>query len=620
MLKLNSSFNNKNFTVLYIKDTDVAKSAAKILLESTIEVFGLDIETSKLPGHYHKRCGLDPLLSVIRLVQLYDGERNVYIFDLLTVPIEILCGIFSTKRFIAHNAKFEISHLTYNGFPDMDISCSMLMSQMIYNAENSPLDPPEEVEDEDAPKTKRASHSLSAVTQRLFGKGISKTHQVSDWSQPELSTDQLLYAGLDAVLTYDIGVIFSKKIKEYRMEKAYKVIKDMQHVVAEMELTGFPVWWGGHTDLVDSWKIKHSQCVEKCKPFFGITNLRSSKQMGEWLQNYLKDNPGLLAAWPKTDKGAYTFIRTKIFPYKNIPAIAALLEYKHYDKLLNTFGDGFAEYMHPITRRVHSSFTLGETTTGRMSCRDPNLQQISRDGELRDVFRTNKCFVVADFGQIELRVQAALSKDPAMNKVFRENGDIYKAMASAFTGKNIDSITKEQRQMGKVLMLSLGYGMGPKKLRDYAAIGYDIHLSESEAERAHNTYYSTFSVYISWCNRVRQLAETLGYSRTVLGKIRKLLPEELYTKAPNHIVQGTSFEILGLACVKARNKLKDTDAKIVNIVHDEVIIECENTFLPEVSTIIKDAMIESMVQLFPEAPTEGLAEPHWGVTWKEAKG
>jgi len=101
--------------------------------------------------------------------------------------------------------------------------------------------------------------------------------------------------------------------------------------------------------------------------------------------------------------------------------------------------------------------------------------------------------------------------------------------------------------------------------------------------------------------------------------MRKILPDEVYTKGPNHVIQGTAFEVMGLSCVTIRKNLKGLDAIMSCIVHDEAIVECSNSIKETVATIVESGMIQAMLELFPESSTEGLADAHWGSTWKEAK-
>lgn len=645
MKVLKTSFHNFTFSNNYITKPDEADSIIKKLLDSPTKLYGLDIETAKKEEFINyvpfrkgtkeigSRPGLCPLMSTIRLVQVYDGDCNVYIFDISYISLESLRPLLYGKRFVAHYALFEIKHFTHNGFPDLDIGCSMLLSQLIYNAENSPYEPDEDEEDNDEnkPKGKKQYHSLAAVTKRYLDVWPSKEFQASNWNTIELSNDQLMYAGLDAVLTYKLASQFlAPLLVKYKMQEVYKLLKGCQHSVADMELNGIGFDWQAHEKVIDSWKQKLKEAADNCLPYFSYVkgnkliqvNLNSPKQMNEWLRYNFRDKPDVLNSWPKTNdkpgNDTYTFTQSEVFPFKGLPAIAALFEYKKYYKLVHTYGEPYKQWRHPVTGRIHTSFTLGETVTGRMSSREPNLQQLPRDGEMRSLFKPSpgNMYVAADFGQIELRVQAEYSRDPNMLKVFRAGDDIYSAMASAIVGRKITKKDPE-RQTGKAIMLSLGYGMRPKKYRKKVAEQYDIYLSEEVSTKHYQTYHNTFKVYSDWCDRSRENCRILGFARSKLGKMRRLLEDEIYTKGPNHEIQSTSFEVLGLTMNECRKR--KSYLKMCCVVHDDLKFECPIDKVKEGQEIVKECMEKGMLTLFPLAPTKGLAEPSSGFSWAEAK-
>lgn len=452
-----STFNNWDFKTVYIDNAADSKEVVGKLLEIKPHLMGIDIETGKL-YEQDEQSGLCPLLSFIRLVQIYSPVTNIsYVFDVIKSDIEILRPLLTTRNFVAHNAIFEIKHLTHAGFPDMNIGCSMLMSQLITGAEYSPFQADvHEEEEEDEDKTgiaqyTKIGHSLDYVVQRLFLVKVDKVFQTSNWNQPELEVGQITYAGLDSFLTYKVAKEMESKIVEYNLIKVYTLLKRMQHVVAHMELVGLPVDWSYHENMIKSWEKKCRAAHKRCDPFFGSVNMRSGKQMGEWLEKYLHDKPDLLKDWPRTKKGSYAFSKTAIAAYSSLPAIKALLEYKKIAKLIDTYGDSLVEKRHMKTDRLHTSYTLGETRTGRLSSRAPNCQNYPRDKEFRNMFRSDRghVLVVSDFSQIELRLQAEFSKDPHMCEVYREGGDIYKSMASAIYSVPVDKINKDQRFVGK---------------------------------------------------------------------------------------------------------------------------------------------------------------------------
>lgn len=622
-----NKFHEFVFKTAYIESDDDAKKALPLI--NTAGLCGIDIETAKAPGmEAHEQAGLCPRLSRIRLLQVFDGGSTSYVFDLFKVDKELLRPMLSKGRFVAHNGIFEIQHLTFNGFPDLNIGCSMLLSQLIEGAEHSPfeavlpvIDDAEDDDDKDGlSQYRRTGHGLDAVTQRLFGVKVQKKEQTSDWGVAELSDGQIVYAGLDAVLTYKVARSLAPKIKEYKMEKPYELLKKMQHVVAHMQLQGLPVDWEYHANLIKTWGDKSAEALAACKPFFGEVNMRSGKQMSDWLVKYLKDDPMTLLAWPKTAKGSYAFSKTAVTAYRNLPAIAALLEYKKYAKLIDTYGDSLIQKKHPLTGRLHTSYTLGETRTGRLSSRAPNAQNYPRDKIFRNMFvaEPGHVLVVSDFSQIELRLQAEFSKDPEMRKVYKDGQDLYKKMASSFYKIPIDQVNKDQRFIGKTCLLALGYGMGHKKLRQYA-LNAGVVQPEKFWQAAHKAYYTTFSVYTMWCERMRDRATKLGYIETLLGKRRKLGEDEVYTRAPNTVIQGSAAELMMRAMLICYEKIKGW-GELVATVHDEILLHVKEEDAERARVCLSDAMNTAMMELFPDAASHEVADAAYGSKWGDVKG
>lgn len=618
-----NKFSNTEFKTYYIQDE---KELSKLPVTSN-KLYGLDIETAKKPEFKeHDQAGLCPHLSNIRLIQFYDGDASVFVIDLFHVNLGLLQDFLEDNRFVAHNGIFEIKFLTHYGLSNLNIGCSMLLSQLVDGAEHSPYDPSEEEDEDDQDQTglakyKKRYHGLDAVVQRLFGVKVAKDQQVSDWAKPILDIDQITYAALDAVLTYKCAIVLSKKLVEYKMQKAYQIVKDVQHVIARMELAGLPVDWEYHGKMIADWTKKCDAALLACKPFFGDINMRSGKQMTAWLINYLKDDPVRLAGWPKTKKGAYAFGKKEIGVFKNkLPPITALLEYKKWAKLIDTYGESLVEKKHPITERLHTSYILGETLTGRLSSRNPNCQNYPRDAEFRNMFCAPKGYVlvVSDFSQIELRLQAEFSQDPMMCAVYREGRDIYRAMASILYRIPEDKISKEQRYIAKQVMLALGYGMGPTKFETYCT-NADVPPQRPDFYvKAHQTYHNTFNVYSRWCNQVRDRARKLGYIETLLGKRRRLVEDELYTKAPNHVIQGTAAELMESALLRCQEKSKDT-WEIVATVHDEGLLLVPEKDADKGVCVLAESMNSAMKEMFPKAVCHEVAEAAFAVRWGEAK-
>lgn len=623
MRKLISSINDFQFTT-YIVDEAYFSRAITVLLQGST-VMGLDIESAKHPKFLtHKKAGLDPYLSEVRLVQIYDGFRTVFIFDCfkLTNCIKRLGKLLKAKKFYAHYALYELSHFSYNGLPDLNVSCSKILSQLLFDAQHSIYDPSDvekalnEEEPDGLSKYHHKGHSLEDCVARHFDIRLSKDLQRSDWNLPELSSEQYQYAAIDSVMTHKVGKLLYGKIKELGMKKHYALEKAMQHVIVDMQLRGFPVDWELHSKFVRGWDQKQAQASKECAKYFTDVNLNSGLQLEKWATEHFKKNPDILKRWDRTPKGKLSFNSLSLDKFKGIPSIKSLLEYKQYSKLLNTYGESFAAKKHPITGRVHCNFTLAETRTGRLSSRDPNLQNWPRD-DSRLIFSGGELgrMVVADFSQIEIRAQAAFSRDPVMCRIFKEDRDIYCEMGSAlYRRKIVKGRDVDERQFAKVVVLSLSYGMGANKLAERATIELGRPVSVEEAKRAWLTYRNLFKGYIAWCDRVREQATQLGYARTKLGKMRALRANEVFTKAPNTWVQGTSGEIMKIALVKMYSK----GLKLCNSIHDEAISLCSSDDEMQTIEVTNSCMNTAFEAVFPNAPSVN-AQAQAANNWWEAK-
>lgn len=632
MKKYKIEFNGQYYEICYLKTpVDFAK-AYQSITKSSSKTFGLDLETGRKAGYLEdKAAGLCPFRSFIRLCQLYvPDSKTAYVYDLSgQTEIESLRRILREKIFIAHYAIFEIKHIRQQFGIDIDTHCSMLMTQFVENAEHSIMETYEEDDETGELKKRRkitGGFGLGNLIERYFNVYIPKELQVSDWNKPELDDEQILYAGLDAILTYEIGKILIPKIKEYKMQKAYNLYRKMQNVIAEMELNGIYVDKKAHSKLITDWNKEVVEANAECKKIFGSKNLRSPKQLHEWVVKNVPED--IKKRWPVSEKtGFYTFNKLKLGGLVNYAPIKTLLHYKKYATLLSTFGKNLQEKINPVTNRLHCHFALGETRTGRLSSRNPNLQNMpARDKTFRSIFcaKRNRVLVVADFSQIEVRVAAELSKDPVMRKAFKDGIDLHKAIVATIEKKSIDKVTDEERQLGKAVNFGLAFGMGAKKLSLYAKTSYGVDMSDDEAQKAWEAYHNLYSRYSAWCKAQRDKAAELGYVRTVTGKMRKLEEGEMYTCAVNTPVQGSAAEVMFYSMIKMYQKCKEYPQygiKVVNTIHDEVLLECPKEYKEQTAELLVKSMKWGMKQLFPDATgIKNLTEAGHGKNWAEAKG
>ncbi len=581
-------------------------------------VVGLDIETYARPEFKaHKNSGLDPHLSLIRLIQFYTPSTGALIIDLLEHPNFVLR---EDLIYVGHNFLFELKHLqhTFNVKFESSIHCTMLMDQLIVPAMVTPYTPDyDELDDSDldgTAKYKQDGYSLAASYYRHFKKHVSKEMQNSDWSQLVLTTEQYEYAAFDAVAAYELAIRQIQILKKLNLYNIYKLQRDMLFVVAEMELTGVAVDWEKHKILCNKWQTELDSLTTMARQLFGAININSSTQLGEWLR---KNRPELVDEWPKTPKGALQFSSKALPDYaETYKEFGVLLRQKKLQKMVTAFGDSLLKHKSPATGRVHPSYRLGSTHTGRMSCSNPNFQQCPRDPEFRQLFivADGMKMVAGDFAQIEVQVQGQLSCDPVMLKNYENGDDIYITLAKEVF-KTVE-VTKQQRQVAKQLVLSLGFGMGAKKFKMYCHQA-GVELTTEEASQYHRLYHDTFKVYSTWCNEVRLKAELTGEAVTVTGKRRKIAADEVYTKAPNLCVQGSACELLQMTMVELRKKYHGK-VKIIAAVHDEILLECPDKLVEPCKKLFEQTARNVFKTMFTY-PSKNILDANIGNNWAEVK-
>jgi len=595
---------------VYVFGNNAAKKSAKRLLQSPAKILGLDLETARADGFLHDpSAGLDPQRSTIRLAQIYDGVDTCYIFDMWHVDIEILRELLETRRFVAHNALFDLSHLTHNGIPNIECDCTMLMALLVSHATEI---------------GGGYGFSLAELVRKKWGVSVGKLLQTSNWNAPELSMAQLQYAGLDSFFVVELVHDYIEKLKKFKLAKVYKLNRAAQHVVVGMQLAGIKMDQPRHQAMIKEWEDKRKDALRRVELFMPSVNPRSPKQMKEWLEENVDEET--LNEWEKTDSGKYYKTDADTLRINaDLEFIEPLATYKHYDKLCTTYGQFMYEKTSPVTNRLHPGYTLCRTHTGRMSSREPNIQNCPRGEDFKELFvaEKGKVFLCADYSQIELRVAAEISDDPIMKKAYTSSKDLYKIMAMAITHKPYAAIDKASRQVAKAIMLGLQFGMGPAKLTRYAHVNYGIKMSLEQAKEYVNTYHKLYEGYAAWKKKQAKICEDSLIVTTPTGKTRKLTEENYYACGLNTPIQGGAAEIMLYAMVGLHKAYQQElpCATIVSVIHDELLIEVENTkkSVEKASELLKREMQNAMKRVFPQATLRDLVEVGTGQTWAEAK-
>lgn len=581
------------------------------LIKLPVTYFGLDTETESLPEYkYISTAALNPHLSRIRLLQLY-AEDTCFVIDMRAVYKspglkKLLRKFLAKHRFVAHNAVFDLSFLKH---PDLavtkiDMGCTMMLTRLIFHAYQ--------------PDDAGMKASLAALSEELLGVPMLKHNQASDWSVDDLLFEQIEYAALDAVAVRKLVPHLVKGMNKYKLRNYYDLLKKAMHPIVAMQLNGFGLDVEPYRELVVKWRAELYKAKKEVAAITGIEEITGHK-LAEWLSTHLDKDT--LALWPTTDTGILKTDSHVFADFNYLPIVKPFAEYQKRKTLTSSFGMAMLDRINPATGKLHSSFNLTGTRTGRMSCSSPNVQQMPRDEDVRTKFIPEKgyVFACADFSQIELRVAAEISQDKAMLKAYRDGVDLHALTASKISGKPINKISKEERRAAKAIRFGTLFGIGAKKLGHYVKKSYGIDITLEESRATMKALSVLYYGYSGWQqNQVDTCAQSL-YVRTPTGKLRRLDPENTYGTSMNTPIQGGAAECMLNALILLYQRLNGLDAKLINCVHDEVIVQCTETYYPVVKKIIEDSMRDGFLAVFPKGITRGICECKMGKNWGEAK-
>jgi DNA polymerase-1 len=289
------------------------------------------------------------------------------------------------------------------------------------------------------------------------------------------------------------------------------------------------------------------------------------------------------------------------------PLPGLILEYRKLNKLKNTYLDPLPEYIHPETGRIHTSFSQTVAATGRLSSSNPNFQNIpvrtDIGREIRKAFRTQapgwKIFS-ADYSQIELRIMAHLSQDPALLEAFQHGEDIHARTASDVFGVPIDAVLPEMRRTAKVVNFGIMYGAGPFRMSQ------ELGIPRAEAQAIIDTYFHRYAGIREYIDRTLEQARKEKYVQTLLGRKRPVLDadsdnrvrrEAAERMAVNMPIQGTAAEMIKLAMIAIHRRLQaeNFQAKMILQIHDELLFEVPEEELERIQKMV----VEEMEQALP---------------------
>ena len=433
------------------------------------------------------------------------------------------------------------------------------------------------------------------------------------------------YAAEDADITLRLKQVLYAEVEKRGMLDLYKRIEEpMIEVLADMELEGVTV----NREALNSYAVELRQLLEKLENEVRVMadeptlNINSSRQLGEVLFAKLRitDKPKMTKTKQFSTEEEYL----QTFAH-DFPIVSKILEYRGVKKLLSTYVEALPELINPETGRIHTSYNQAVTATGRLSSTNPNLQNIPIRDDLGKPIRAafiasdaEHTLVAADYSQIELRLMAHLSNDPALVEAFRSGEDIHSATAARLYHKTSDEVTSSERRSAKTANFGIIYGISA------FGLAQRLDISNREAKELITNYFDTYPGVKKYMDDVVAKAANDGYVETMFARRRQLpdiassnrtvrgLAERNAINAP---IQGSAADIMKLAMAEIARRFKQEGirSKMIMQVHDEVVIDTHLSELDRVKHIVKEAM-ESVAEL--SIPL--IAEVNSADNWLEA--
>jgi DNA polymerase I-like protein with 3'-5' exonuclease and polymerase domains len=542
-------------------------------VEESVRV-GVDCETT----------GLNPRTDRVRLLSLAT-DRGIYLIDCFAVDPAPLRDVLAERCVVFHNGLFDLQFLRRMGFVPGPVADTFLLSRLLHGT-----------------RRPRRFHALGECVARELGRRLDKAEQTSDWSGP-LTGKQLGYAALDAAVLLPLFAALDVQVREAGLARVAEIEGRCLPAVAWLADSGVGFDTGAWAALaaeagsqVDSLARQLDEAAPARPGYLG--------REGAW-------------AWdsPPQVKEAFALLghdieRTDDESLARIdhPLAALLREYRSVRKLASTYGPGWAGGAQH-GGRIHAGWQQVGADSGRMACRDPNLQNLPRDRRYRRCFLApeGRVLVKADYSQIELRIAAKVSGDQAMLAAYQTGEDLHTLTAQRVLG--VAEVTREQRQLAKAINFGLVYGMGVTGFRAYALAQYGLRLAEVEARRYRDGFFAAYPGLRRWH---RSIANPPIDTRTLAGRRRQDVKR--YTEKLNTPVQGTGADGLKLALALLWERRAECPGAFpVLVVHDEIVVECDADQAEAVKAWLRQAMVDATAPLIDPVPVE--VEAKVGRTW-----
>lgn len=506
----------------------------------------------------------------------------------------------------AHNANFDLMMLANYGIIPRNVHFDTMLAAHLLSKNNLGL--------------KQLSLDLLGIEMTPIKDLIGSGKKQKTFDQVTIA-DATPYAAADADMTVRLAPPLQALIAQHNFDSLLSDLElPLTPILVNMQRHGIKMDVGMLREMSgDLLRLLQQREQDLYATIGHPVNLNSTQQLSDVLFGELG-----LPKTKRTKTGGYSTDANSLEGLKAFhPIVGQLLDYRQVAKLKSTYVDALPGMINPRTGRIHTSFNQAGSATGRMSSSDPNLQNIPIRTELGRQIR--RAFIAedtpdwvlfsADYSQIELRVLAHLSQDPALLDAFRRGEDIHASTAALMNAVPINEVNSEQRRIAKVLNFGVIYGLSPH------GISQQTGFSREDGARFIETYFNQYPAISGYLETVKQQTRETQFVETLLGR-RRFVPEinsrnfnsrgAAERMAINMPVQGTAADIMKLAMLRVHRRLQQENlqARMLLQVHDELVFEVPRSELDAIQALVFDEMPAAM-----NLDVTLKVEAKWGETW-----
>jgi DNA polymerase I len=631
--------------IAYITAPDAAWQVVAEIVAGAPDVIGLDFETEVLPafrgpiplkfnkdGNLTARqprdgaagVALDPYRSKVRLVQAWAGGEHVYVFDMRTVTWTYIAPLFALPLAI-FNATFEVKRLIHEAKIEPTGRIFDVMTAVWLTDGRRP--------------------SLAEAVAINYNLTLPKELGASDWSSDILTTEQIEYSALDAVLCVMLWNTQQNEVFDDTDKQCQALVDAVTSTIAQTELNGMPFDVATHRAQIMHWQTELAAAEKTLHHASPSRDLRKASVLQAHLNDVL--DAASLDAWPRTDTGKLKVTIKQLYLNNQIPALTELLRVRALQKLISSFGENLIEDINPVIGRLHTSFLPAGAKSGRFTARGPNLQQMPKQrlAGFRKIFAapSGQLVMSLDYSQIEPRAVGELisdwfGRDSRLREYFAMGMDIHVATAMAITGKNRpEDVTPEERQLAKPCNFGLLYLMGDRGFYQYLRVNYNPNITFEYARELKEKFFTGYQDMKDWQQEYARHSREQGYTQTVAGRRWRWKwgaknPDAIDEDAPffedliigfhgaysvNHPVQGSAAEVMQIALVRVDQALRNEPVQIIATIHDELVLLVPDDIasVERIAGMAQQEMIAAFSEVFPDAPILNLVDIKVGPTW-----